>query len=128
MTSKPIICSHLNHFTNHKNRADRAVAFGCRPLPSIHKYRNHRRDLQTICKISFFQTQIKSSSCMYQSSSSHFFRTTSGLQSGPDALDESRLAMTLFINLQVKVILCIFRLVLKWRAGDKRLILLYQMQ
>ena len=65
---------------------------------------------------------------MYQSSSSHFFRTTSGLQSGPDVLDESRLAMTLFINLQVKGILCIFRLVLKWRAGDKRLILLYQMQ
>ena len=31
---------------------------------------------------------------MYESSGSPFFRTTTGIQSGPDAFDESRLVMT----------------------------------
>ena len=30
---------------------------------------------------------------MYESSDSQFFRTTAGIQSGPDAFDESRLVM-----------------------------------
>ena len=39
---------------------------------------------------------------MYESSTSHFFRNTSGIQSESDAFNESRLAMTLFIDLEVK--------------------------
>ena len=35
-----------------------------------------------------FRHMLKSSASMYQSSSSQFFRTTTGLQSGPDAFDE----------------------------------------
>ena len=31
---------------------------------------------------------------MYESSGSQFFRTTTGMQSGPDNLDESRFVMT----------------------------------
>ena len=31
---------------------------------------------------------------MYESSGSQFFRTTAGMQSGPDNLDESRFVMT----------------------------------
>ena len=38
---------------------------------------------------------------LYESSGSDFFRTTTRIQSGPDALDESRLVMTCLINLGV---------------------------
>ena len=31
---------------------------------------------------------------MYESSGSQFFRTTTGIQSGPDAFEESRFVMT----------------------------------
>ena len=37
---------------------------------------------------------LKSSASMYESSRSRFFRTTSGIPSGPDLFDESRLFMT----------------------------------
>ena len=37
---------------------------------------------------------MKSSASMYESSGSHFFRTTTGIQPGTDTFDESRFAMT----------------------------------
>ena len=36
---------------------------------------------------------------MYESSGLQFFKTTTGVQSGPDAFDESRFVMTLFNHL-----------------------------
>ena len=36
---------------------------------------------------------------MYESSGSQFFRTTTGIQSGPGAFDESRFVMTFFNHL-----------------------------
>ena len=50
---------------------------------------------------------------MYESSSSQFFRTTTGItgiQSGPDVFDEPRLVMTVLTNLEI---LWNFRLVLE---------------
>ena len=49
---------------------------------------------------------------MYESSGSQFFRTTTGIQSGPDAFDESRFIMTFLTILGVTEILYSFRLVL----------------
>ena len=49
---------------------------------------------------------LKSLASMYESSGSQFFRTTTGIQSGPDALDESRFAMTFLTILGVMEILC----------------------
>ena len=43
---------------------------------------------------------------MYESSDSEFFRTTTGIQSGPDAFDESRFVMTFLTILGVMEILC----------------------
>ena len=54
---------------------------------------------------------------MYQSSSSQFFRTTTGIQSRPDAFDKSRFVMTFLIILVVMEILCSFRLVLEGKTG-----------
>ena len=56
---------------------------------------------------------------MYESSGSQFFRTTTGIQSGPDALDESRFVMTFLTILGVMEILCNFRLVLEGKTGKE---------
>ena len=62
---------------------------------------------------------LKSSASMYGSSNSQFFRTTTGIQSGPDAFDESRFVMTFLTILGVTQILCSFRLVLEEKTGKK---------
>ena len=56
---------------------------------------------------------------MYGSSGSHFFRTTTGIQSGTYAFDESRSFMTLLTILGVMEILCSFRLVLEGKTGKE---------
>ena len=56
---------------------------------------------------------------MYESSGSQFFRTTTGIQSGPDAFDESKFAMTFLTILGVIEISCSFRLVLEQKTGKK---------
>ena len=56
---------------------------------------------------------------MYESSGSQFFRTTTGIQSGPDAFDESRFVMAFLTILGVMEILCSFRLVLEGKTGKE---------
>ena len=56
---------------------------------------------------------------MYESSGSQFFRTTTGIQSGPDAFDESRFVMTFLTILGVMEIICSFRLVLEGKTGKE---------
>ena len=73
---------------------------------------------------------------MKESSGSQFFRTTTRIQSGPDALDRSRFVMIFLTILRVTKILCSFRLVLEGQAVKKipeflkrfLAILLYQIQ
>ena len=48
---------------------------------------------------------------MYENSGSQFYRTTTGIQSGPDMFDESKFVMTFLTILENKEILCSFRLV-----------------
>ena len=56
---------------------------------------------------------------MYESSGSQFFRTITGIQSGPDAFDESRFIMTFLTILGVMEILCSFKLVLEGKTGKQ---------
>ena len=56
---------------------------------------------------------------MYESSGSQFFRTTTGIQSGPDSFDACRFVMTFLTIVGVMEILCSFRLVLEWKAGKE---------
>ena len=56
---------------------------------------------------------------MYDSSGSQFFRTTTTIQLGPDAFDESRFVMNFLTILGVMEILCSFRLVLEGKAGKE---------
>ena len=55
---------------------------------------------------------------MYESLGTQFFRTTTGIQSGPDAFDESRFVMTFLTTLGVMEI-CSFRLVLEGKTGKE---------
>ena len=56
---------------------------------------------------------------MYESTSSQFFRTTTGIQSGPDAFDKSRFVMTFLTILGVTEILCSFKLLLEGKTGKE---------
>ena len=64
---------------------------------------------------------LKSSANMQQSSgsSSKFFRTTTAIQSGPDAFDKSRFITTFLTILGVTEILCSFKLVLEGKTGKE---------
>ena len=57
---------------------------------------------------------MKSLASMYENSGSQFFRTTTGIQSGPD---ESRIVMTCLTIWGVMEILCRFILVLERKTG-----------
>ena len=50
---------------------------------------------------------------MYESSGSHFFRSTTGIRSRPSTLDKSRLIVTFLTNLGYTWISCSFKLVLE---------------
>ena len=54
---------------------------------------------------------------MYESLDSQFFRTTTGIQSGPRTFDESKFIMTFLSILGVTEILCSFRLVVEAKTG-----------
>ena len=56
---------------------------------------------------------------MKESSGSQFFRTTTGIQSGPDIFDKSRFIMTFLTILGVTEILCSFKLVLEGKTGKR---------
>ena len=56
---------------------------------------------------------------MYENSGSQFFRTTTRVQSGIDAFDESRFVMTFLTILCVTEILCSFRFVLQGKTGKE---------
>ena len=56
---------------------------------------------------------------MYKRSGPQLFRTTTGIESGPDAFDESRFIMTFLNILGVMETLCSFRLVPEGKTGKE---------
>ena len=66
-----------------------------------------------------FRHILKSSASMNESSGLQFLRTTTGIQSGPDAFDESRFFMAFLTILWVMEILCSFKLVLEGQTGKE---------
>ena len=56
---------------------------------------------------------------MYEISGSQVFKTTTGIQSGPDAFDKSRFVMTFLTIFEVTEILRSFRLVLGGKTGKE---------
>ena len=56
---------------------------------------------------------------MGEISGSQFFRTTTGIQSGPDAFDKSRFIMTFLTILGVTELLCSLKFVLQFKTGKE---------
>ena len=98
----PIIYKFFKDFSNYRKKTDRAAVFSCRDFP-----------------VDSFIHFLKSSASTYESSGSQFFRTTTGKQSGPDTLHESRFVMTFLTILQVTETLCTFRLVVEGKTGKE---------
>ena len=108
MINNPIIYKFLKDFTNHRKKTNRLVVFSRRPLSNILKYRGTDETFQESGKQESLRHILKSSVSMYESSGLQFFRATTGIQSGPDAFDESRFVMTLLTILEVMEILYSF--------------------
>ena len=70
-------------------------------------------------KKTLFRQVLKSSASMYESLGSQFYRTTTRMQSGPDAFDDSRFVMTFLTTLGGMEILRSFRLVLEGKTGKE---------
>ena len=66
-----------------------------------------------------FRHILKSSASNYESPASQFFKTITGIQSGPNPFDESRFIMTFLTILVVIEILCSFTLVLEGKTGKE---------
>ena len=104
MINNPIIYKFFKDFTNHRKKTNRAVAFSCRPFPNILFLNTGITDetFQQSGKQDSFRYILESSRSMYEISGSPFFRTTTGIQSGPNAFDESTLAMNFLTMFGVK--------------------------
>ena len=61
---------------------------------------------------------LKSSASMYESSGSHFFRTTTGIESGPDTFDKLRFIMT-FLTILGVLEICSLRLGLEGKLDKE---------
>ena len=81
-----IVYNFFKDFAFCKKSTNRVAVFICKPHPNILKHKDNKWDLTTIWEMRFFQT------CMFESSGLQLFRTTTGIQSGPDAFDMSILA------------------------------------
>ena len=116
--NKPIIHKFFKDFTNHRKKTNRVVVLCCASFLNIPNCRDHQR-VQQSGKQDSFRHIWKSLTSMYEGFSSQFLRTTTGIESGPDAFDKSRLVITLLTNLGVTEILCSFRLVLEGKTGKR---------
>ena len=106
-------------FTNHRKKTNRVVVFSSRPFPNILNTGTTDETFLQSGKQFSFRHILKSSSSIYESSSLQFFRTTTGIQSGPDTFDESRFVMTFLTIFRVTEILCSFRLVLEGKTSKE---------
>ena len=96
MTKNPISYKFFKDFTN------RVVFISRTPFPTFLNTGTTDGTFQQPGKQDSFGHKLESSASMYKSSGSQFFRTTTGIQSGPDAFDKSRLVIIFLTNVGVK--------------------------
>ena len=116
-----LFTSFFKNFSNCRKQIKRVIVFSSRPLlfPAFFNTGTIDETFQQSIKQDFIIHMLKSSASMYEISGSQFFRTTTGIQSGPHAFDESRLVMTFLASRVVTEILCSFRLVLEEKTGKE---------
>ena len=99
MIKNPIIYKIFKDFTNHRKKTNRAVVLVVDLSPTFLNPGTTDDTFQQSGKQDTFRHILKSIASIYESSRSQFFRTTTGIQSGPDTFDESRFVMTFFNHL-----------------------------
>ena len=119
MINNSIIYNFFKDFTNHRKKTNRVVVLAVDLSPTFLNTGTTDETFQQSGKQDSFRHLLKNLASMYESSGSQFFRTTTGIQSGPDALDESKFVMTFLTILGVMEILCSFRLVLEGKTGKE---------
>ena len=119
MINNPIIYKFFKDFTTHKRRLTGRLFLAVDLYPTFLNTGTTDETFQQSGKHNSFRHILKSLASMYESSGSQFFTTTTGIQSGPDAFDESRFFMIFLTILGVMEILCSFRLVLKGKTGKE---------
>ena len=87
MMNNLIIYTFFKDFTNHRKKTNWVVVFSCRPFPTFLNTRTTHMTFQQSRKQDSFRYILTTSASMYETSSIQFFRTTTGIQSGPDAFD-----------------------------------------
>ena len=98
------------------------VVFSCGPFPNILSqtfYMDHWWNLPTTLKKRLLQTLIEEITWSVRKFVSQFFRTTTGILSGPNVFDKSKFVMTFLTILGVTEIPCSFRLVLEGKTGKE---------
>ena len=119
MINNPIIYKLFKDFTNHRKKTNRAVVLAVDLSPAFLNTGTTDETFQQSGKRDSFRHILKSSASMYETSGRQFFRTTTGIQSEPDAFDESRFIMTFLTVLGVMEISCSFRLVIGGKTGKE---------
>ena len=80
---------------NHRKKTNRAIFLAVDISPTFLNTETTDETFQQFGKQSSFRQILKSLAGMYESLGSQFFRTSTGIQSGPDTFDESSLVMTI---------------------------------
>ena len=73
MINKLFICKFFKDFTNDRKSTNKVIAFSCRSLPNILRYRDHTWNLPTIRTIRDSFRHINNLTNMYESSGSMAF-------------------------------------------------------
>ena len=93
MINNPIIYKFFENFTNRKKRPTGRYFLAVYLSTMFLNTRNNDETFQQSRKQDSFRHILQSSASMYESQDSHFFRTTTKIQSVLDAFDESGFAI-----------------------------------
>ena len=117
MINNPIIYKFFKDFTTTERRLTGWWFLPADLSPTFLNTETTNVTFQQSGKQDSFRHILKSLASMYESSGSQFFRTTTGIQSGPDTFEESKFIMVFLTILGVMEILFSFRLVLEGKTG-----------
>ena len=105
MINTLIIYKFSRDFTNHRKKTNRTVVLAVDLSITFSTSGTTDRTSQYSGKQDSFRHILISSANTYESSGSKFFKTITGIQFGPNVIEESWLVMTFFSNLGIARIL-----------------------
>ena len=121
MINSPIFYKFFKDFADYRKKTNRVTGWyflDVNLFPTLLNAGTTDVTFQQSGKQDSFRHILKNSANMYETSGSQFFRTTTEMQSGPDAFGESRTVMTFLTIMEVMEIWC-FRLVLEGKSGKE---------